>query len=227
MSAAVERLEIRKAALFSNVPMDLLDEIAANSLVKSYRPRELVCRAGQPAKNVFVILDGIVQIYRGRNGKHAVIAVMQRDDVFGLCAALTSSVHTETAEAIGECRVLEISGDLFAELTGRDAGLAAQTINALSSQLQNSSDQLERIQLMPTAQRLADYLLRLAPERNGAFEIKLPFGKRLIATYLGMEPESLSRAMRLLGSYGLTCKGRRVRVQDAETLRAIFATGEH
>jgi len=52
-------------------------------------------------------------------------------------------------------------------------------------------------------------------------EVILPYKKALTANYLGMGPESLSRALKKLQPYGVTCHGRKIRIRDATALRNL------
>ena len=49
----------------------------------------------------------------------------------------------------------------------------------------------------------------------------LPVEKRLIASYLGMTPENLSRALKLLEADGVTVRGAVVTVTDHDKLAAL------
>ena len=64
--------------------------------------------------------------------------------------------------------------------------------------------QLEQMKRLTAPQRLADFLLTLCPNEEGPCEIKLPYEKSLIASRLGMKPESLSRALAKLKPLGVT-----------------------
>jgi len=215
------RQELNRMELFSDIAPQRLDDILIASQVTDFSGQTAICRAGDPADEIFAVLDGQVQIYRGNDAKNAVLFVVRGGEVFGLRSALTTGFHTETAEAVSHCRVLRIPSSTFLAIVKSEPRFAGAVIHTLSERLQSVSDQFERIQLMPTHQRLADYLIHFAPGNGGAYEIRLPFEKKLIARYLGMGPESFSRAMKKLKGYGLSCKGRNVRIRDPETLRAI------
>jgi CRP-like cAMP-binding protein len=213
--------KLSRMELFAGLTTECLDDIQSASQVADYSGRTVICQASEPAECVFAVLSGQIQIYRGSDGKHAVLLVISDSEVFGLRSVLTTGCYTETAEAVSDCRILEIPASAFLGIVERDPRFAAAIAHTLSQRLQSVSDNFERIQLMPAPQRLADYLIRFAPGNGAAYEIELPFEKKLIANYLGMEPESFSRAMKKLHDHGLICEGRKVRVRDPKTLMAI------
>ena len=66
---------------------------------------------------------------------------------------------------------------------------------AMARQLQTLVFQLENVSSRSTVQRLALFLLRLCDGHTGDCRIQLPLDKNLIAARLGMQPETLSRAL--------------------------------
>lgn len=216
-----ERRDIDHMELFAGLSSEFRAALQKESQVFDLDGRTVICQAGDPAACVFSLLSGQIQIYRGSDEKHAVLLLIGAGEVFGLRSVLTTGVFTETAEAVGPCRVLKTPAQAFLSIVKRDPHFAGAVAHILSRRLQAVSDHFERIQLMPAPQRLADYLMRFAPRNGEAYEVKLPFEKKLIANYLGMEPASFSRAMKKLRDYGLVCEGRKVCVRDPKILKAV------
>jgi len=212
---------IRGVGLFSGSTSEVVDEVISESSVERFKNRDFICRAGDSAEVVFLVLQGKVQVVRGTPARHAVLMVMQRGDAFGLRGVLEVGEYTETVVAVGECQILTIPAATFAHAMEHSAAVASNVIRLLAKRLQEVSDHFESILLMPTMPRLACYLLRLAPSDNNGMEVILPYKKALIANYLGMEPESLSRALKKLQPYGVTCHGRKIRIRDATVLRNL------
>ncbi|MBT4045976.1 MAG: helix-turn-helix domain-containing protein, partial [Rhodospirillaceae bacterium] len=67
----------------------------------------------------------------------------------------------------------------------------------------------------------ASFLEKLVDVDEGADEFELPLDKMLIAGRLGMQPETLSRALAKLKSIGVVTEGHRVIVKDVAALHAI------
>ena len=180
----------------------------------------LLFQAGKPATHVYLVITGVVELYRGmEKGKHAILGLREAGEIAGASAALSEINHYTTAQTVGKCKLLEVPRGVFDELLKRDRGLAARLISRLADHLLNISEHVERLQLMQTTERLASYLLSLAP-RNGSFsELVLPCDKGTIAAYLGMERESFSRSLKKLRSLGVISRGRRIQISDPRALK--------
>jgi CRP-like cAMP-binding protein len=81
--------------------------------------------------------------------------------------------------------------------------------------------QVEELKARTGAQRVAAFLLELAPCKSGACEVTLPYEKTLIAGRLGLQPESLSRAFAKLKAYGVTIKVNQASIEYVEKLQAL------
>jgi CRP-like cAMP-binding protein len=64
------------------------------------------------------------------------------------------------------------------------------------------------------AQRLAAFLLRLHDASDPGMPAEVPFSKRQLASRIGMQPETLSRALQTLTGNGLYLRGRQIIVTN-------------
>jgi CRP/FNR family transcriptional activator FtrB len=78
------------------------------------------------------------------------------------------------------------------------------------------------LKMKTTAQRLAAHLLGLTKAEAGAAEIRLQYGKKLLASELGMQPETLSRAFLRLQPLGV----RYHKADDVFRIRDVTALRE-
>ena len=87
-------------------------------------------------------------------------------------------------------------------------------------------EQIEQIKLLSASQRIADFLVRLCPIREGSCTIDLPYEKALIASRLGMKPESLSRALAKLRPLGVSVDREQVSIVDVDLLVRHVEAGD-
>ncbi len=75
--------------------------------------------------------------------------------------------------------------------------------------------------LRTSVERLAEWMIRSDQETGGTGAFVIPHDKCTLASYLGMEPESLSRNLASLAEAGVSVRGRRISLTDAAALARI------
>ena len=79
-------------------------------------------------------------------------------------------------------------------------------------------EQIEQIKVLSAPQRIADFLIDQCAQREGACTVELPYEKSLIASRLGMKPESFSRALKRLRPLGVTVQREKASIADLRVL---------
>lgn len=227
-----DRETFRHSLLFAGVTRDVADPLLDRARLVDHAAGARLYKPGDPADRLFVVATGKVQVYRGdTHGKHIVLSVALSGAPVGLEDVMERGTYHCTAAAVGRGRTLQIAAADFVAAAESDPALGSAVTQHLLHRLHGVTDQLARNHLRPTAERLAEYLLDLAPRTdpkeiigtNGGLEFNLPYEKGLIAAYLGMEPESLSRALKELQPLGVDNKGKTVRIADPTLLREMCA----
>jgi CRP-like cAMP-binding protein len=214
---------IARTAIFSGLGPTALEMLLSDAVVKQPERDEVLFVHGDPAAAFFVVLEGWVKVYRmTKSGEEAVLNVFTRGQSFAEAAAFTAGKYPATAECVTDCRLILVpSRRLFDHIRAEPAiGLAM--LASTSQHLHFLARQIEQLKVQTGAQRLAEFLLALAPVESGACTIALPYDKGLIAGRLGMKPESLSRAFLRLRESGVRVKQNMATVSDVGRLRSFF-----
>lgn len=144
------------------------------------------------AEYVYKVLNGSVRTYKVlSDGRRQIGAFYLPGDLFGLEAG---EVHTLSAEAITECKVLVIKRGALTALATRDPEVARQLWATTAAELQRAQDHI--MLLIKTAQeRVAGFLLEMAARSAVTTEVELPMSRQDIADYLGLTIETVSRTL--------------------------------
>jgi len=181
----------------------------------------IICRDGDPADELFLLVDGIVQLYYGGDtSRHAVLHIVEAGETFGEPAALVTGRHTLTAQAVTDIRIVEVPAEVFRLAIAESPSAAIDVITLLVRRLMSAWDSIEALQTSSTTVRLAKYLLRFCDRSSKVTEFDLPFDKGVLAASLGMKPESLSRSFAKLRPFGVKSQRRHVVIKDPEKLAA-------
>ncbi len=170
------------------------------------------------------MLEGWVKLVRlSTAGTETVVDVFTRGRSFGEAVAIRGDVYPVSAEAVTAVRTVCVPArELRAQLQAKPE-VALAILSSTFVHLHSLVGQLEQLKARSGGQRVAQFLLSLAPQ--GAVheaEFVLPYDKTLIAARLGMTPESLSRAFAMLRRHGVDIRRSRARVTDIPAL-ARFA----
>ncbi len=208
-----------------------LDPEAVSSLLHGSAPRQhskgqMLFEQGDPADTFYIVLDGWVKVFRPSvMGDEAVFGVFTVGESFGEAAMFIQGQFPAAAQVVEEARLIAVHSDVFRKRVHNDPDLAFEMLAAMSRHLHSLMNQVEQLQIRSSAQRLAQFLVSLAPVPLGAAVVALPYDKSLIAHRLGMKPESLSRAFVRLRAQGVATDGNRVMLGDVGQLRAYGETG--
>lgn len=213
---------VKNSALFGGLDDRSADRIIGLCQPRLYEANEFLFHCGQSPKEIYLICEGVVQLFRGSDeGKHAVMGIREKGDVAGLTSLISGRHHYSTAKTVEKGKALEIPASAFKEILSHSPGTADRLLRIVADNVLGISRHMERLQLLQTTERLADYLLNTVDGNATSSEVTLPCDKGLIATYLGMERESFSRALAKLRRVGVITKGRRIQINDTSALREL------
>jgi len=219
---APDRELVRRVPLFVGLAPDMLERLLAPAWVEN-RPRgTLLFSQGEPASHFHVVLVGWVKIYRvTADGSESVVHVFTRGDSFAEAAIFAGADYPVNAATASPTRLLSIPAGPFLTLLEQEPAVARNMLAAMSRHLRELVTRLEQLQSHSATGRVAGFLLSLIDEGEDAAEIRLPIDKALLAARLGMQPETLSRALGRLRDSGVEVRGERIRVADVARLREL------
>ena len=217
---------IRSMPMFSTLPRDTLDALLAQSELLVLPRRATLFEQDERASALYLVLEGCVKLFRmTAAGDEAIVGVFMRGDSIGEAPCLTGGVYPVSGETVTDARLLAVPARSIVELTRSNPEIGLMMVASVSLHLRQLVDQLEELKARTGPQRLASFLVGLAPVSQGACTIALPYEKLIIAGRLGMKPESLSRAFQRLQSIGVRTSLGTVAVRDVARL-AEFAGRE-
>lgn len=212
---------LKKAPLFAEMDEKAVSFFAAHSHRKKFKKGEILFSIGEPAPSFFFIETGWIKVYRvNRDGAESVINVFGPGDTFAEAAVFSPlQRYPANAQAVEDTDLIEIPRKAFMEKIGTESDVAFSVLNAISSRHRHLVQQIEQLTSRDAPQRLGFFFLRLCPPgEKKDISLTLPYDKSLIARCLNIQPETLSRSMKKLESYGVTSDGKTIRIRDIESL---------
>jgi CRP-like cAMP-binding protein len=181
-------------------------------------------RRGDAAERYFLVLSGrIVLHYDDPGDPLGTSRVVGPGEVVADASICAVGTYPVTAQALADTETLAMDAAPLRRLLEERFDLMVNVLGGMSAGLRELVRQIGEIKMKTAAQRVALYLVRLAPCRAGPAEVRLPHEKKLLASQLGMKPETLSRALARLHSLGVSATGGNslLRIEEVEQLRSF------
>ena len=223
--SAAEFALVARLSIFTGLDQTRLRMLLDRASVRSFERNAVLFLQDEPATRFYVILDGWVRLYRQTaEGQESTIAVYTRGESFAEAAIFQSGAFPVTAVVVEDARLLVIEAEPFLRHLQSDPRLCLNMLASMSIHLRHLVQQVEQLTVRSSTERLGEFLLRLAPTPDGrAAVVRLPWDKALVAARLGMQPETLSRALAKLRPLGVDTKGSRININDLDKLRRFVA----
>lgn len=156
--------------------------------VRAVRKGEVLLRPGDTAKHGYIVRNGCLRAYViDAAGKEHVLQFAPEDWAIGdMKATIQKEPATLFVDALEDSEVLEVQMDLMEERVHERPELASAIMNKLRRNIVALNERIVDLMAATGEERY----LRFMATYPGLFQ-RLP--QKLIASYLGLTPESLSR----------------------------------
>lgn len=211
---------ICRVPLFAGIGRDALSGLVEGAAVTVYAENSLLFSQGDRADRFFVVLDGRVNLFALTDkGDQSIIEVFDKGWSFAEAAMFSSGRFPLNAEVAAGSRLLQVPVAPFLRRLSENRDLAFKMLAALSRWQHHLLTEIAELKSKSPVQRLAAFLLGLAGTEEGTVGVRLPVTKTILASRIGIAPESLSRAIGRLRAVGVESRGRSIVISDVAALR--------
>lgn len=189
---------IKKLPLFASLEECVVDEILKESCVSDLEKGALLFQEGEKPLRFYVVLEGWVKLFRlNEEGEESVIKVVGLENVLDGFSVFIDLPFSYSAEIIEDVKILSIPADTFQSRVKSNPDLANAMLASLAQQYKDIANQIAMLTLKSAKQRVGWFLLDLALKNGKKMgNVDLPYSKFLIASFLGMTPETFSRVLK-------------------------------
>lgn len=206
--------------LFNGLPMTVLQPVIQAFRLQALAKGQVLFQRGEQPSAVHFIIHG--QLKRTSNihaDEGKILELLYPGYSLGMAAWLGQHPYTAYAVALERSQILSISGPALDALMHEHPLLTQRIITDLARRQMKQENDIIASRVLTGTQRILDYLLRQAGQLHssrGETAVVLPSRKQLIASRLGLTPETLSRGLRELSDLGLiVVDGKHILLQNA------------
>jgi CRP-like cAMP-binding protein len=211
---------LRRVPLLAGLEPGSLADLLGEASIRNFGRPVLLFAEGDPARQFYVVLNGWVKLYRQTaDGRESVIALFARGESFAEAVMFLGGAFPVSGAVVDEARLLVVPAEPFRRALQSDNELCFRMMAQMAVHLRRLVGQVEQLTVRSSSERLAQFLLKLAGAGAESAIVRLPYDKGLVAARLGMQPETLSRALAKLRPLGVESQGGRVTIRDVDALR--------
>ena len=221
-----ERPEIRGLPLFRDMAEDQFDCLMQAAYAQVFPAQLELIAEGDRADFLHIVVEGMVELYAGWREREATMALVRPLSTFILAACIRDAPYLMSARTLEKSRIILIPARDLRDVFARDVAFAQAIIDELAQCYRSTVRHAKNLKLRTSRERLAAYILHQSQRAGGAPGFVIPVEKRMLASYLGMTAENLSRAFKALQSAGVKVDGRRVIITDRAALIELAGPDE-
>ena len=214
-------LILREKAVFKPCDTTYLDLLAQKSRLVNLSKGQVLFLSKDNADYFYIVLKGWVKLYRETlDGVQVVVDIMPVGHMFGETSIFEEDVYPYSAEAVESSTVIELPIKMLKTEIESNSKFALSMMGAMVRYRKQQDQELEHRTIQNASQRIGCFLLRIAQqEKQGSLTVRLPYDKTLVASKLGMQPETFSRALvKLKEATGIEVKGNSVQIESIDKL---------
>jgi CRP-like cAMP-binding protein len=213
---------VNKLALFSGIPEEDKKAMLVAGHIRNITRGHTLFLHGESVAYFYIVISGAIQLFRvNQAGNEKTISLVEpgqticEDEILN-----TSAVHRLNAKAVENTVLIQFTSAWLRENVRKYNCLAFNLLNLMADHSHEFEVEAEQQATMSSAQLVACFLQKLCVlHKLDPAGYGLPYSKTLIASRLGMELETFSRALTKLRQHGIIIKGSRVSINNPSLLR--------
>jgi CRP-like cAMP-binding protein len=216
-AATQERL--RQHHLFERLPVALFEQVCQLANRRKVESGAVLFHQGAPAERFYLLLEGQIALTRSlQEGQEKLAEVIAPGECFAEALMFNGSpLYPVTATAFRNSELVSIDAVHFRSLLEGQPRICLELLGSMSIRLHQRLNEIDTLTQASASRRVVRYLCQQVQADGEQIQLKVP--KRLIASQLGIQPETFSRTLHRLAENGLIDMERRtIRILDRARL---------
>ena len=178
----------------------------------------MLFREGDAANHLHLSLDCRVCLKADDGRQQSVIEFVPPGEPFILAAVVLDKPFLLTAQIVRAGAIVSIPASDVRRCARDSIELSHALNESAAVQWRALVSQVKSLKMQSGVQRLAAFLASLAEGQSGEVTVELPCERQMLAAWLGMVPETASRAFRELKRIGVEGRGQTLQIRSVRRL---------
>jgi DNA-binding response OmpR family regulator len=168
------------------------------SIIYSYKKKQVLYSEGQRPKAVFYIMSGKVKVYKTNDdGKELITGMYAAGDFFGFLPVLQDVNYRDNAEVLEDAEMMLIPREDFKNLITADAQTAKEFIGLMTNNMMHKEEDLLNLAYNTLRKKVAYGLVRLVEKykTDDGKQTVIGLSREDMAQSIGIATESLIRTL--------------------------------
>ncbi len=216
---------LRQIPLFASLEASAIDRLSRAVRPKALKSDEILFLKGDEGEAMYIVRDGAIKIVLpSETGEEFIVALLKKNDFFGVMAMLDGETRSADAVAMGPSEIFVLGRNDFLSILQSDMNALKTILCDLSRMIRKTDDLLGDVCFFTISTRLSKKLIELA-ETIGIREGKgvvldIDLTQKELGDMVGATRESVNKELRVMREQGLIdLEGSRIRIVDVEGLR--------
>jgi CRP-like cAMP-binding protein len=204
--------------IFCNLAAPQLARMALAGRQMRLAKHRFAFRRGEMPGGLYVVAVGNIKLaIPSADGHEKVLEFFGPGDAFGEAVMFLERPYMVDAQALEDTLLIWIDKHEIYAAIDEDSGFSRHLLKKLAQRWHSLMEDIEAANLQSAAQRLVNYLLSQPREGDCT---RFPFSKSVVASKLGLSPETLSRLLNQFSTAGLiSVHGRVVTIHKLDAFR--------
>lgn len=218
---------LKQHQLFNMLRADAFGALTESASLRTEAGRTILFWEGQRSSVCYVLFEGLVELFAKAGSRKASIDLLVPPAAFLLSNVFGQPNPVVSARTIRKSVLIVIPSRLLRTLALGDPAFGTCVAAEISATCDQIMKQFSSHNLMYGVERVATYLLSENRRQGDTGVVRLATRKSMLASSLGLAPESLSRALAMLRKCAIEVHGNEIRLVDLEQLAKVAGQKQH
>lgn len=224
----VEAEKIVAFTPFRNLPEKFIEDVQEHSWAISLNTDEPLFRQDEPARRSYFCLTGAMKLFRlTPAGSEKIFHIAtDGDTLFDSISIRTDRAYPVHCVAMRASEVMSMDIEFLSKMLDRSQHARRDLVDSLIARADDLLSHAELLSVDKASFRVSSFLLEEYRNNGNAPRFRLRYSKKNIASYLSLQPETLSRCLGALRDEGIASSNARdVEILDPVRLEQMACGG--